>query len=111
MVVVGTFGVVLHAQPSRDRDFSTNRSFRDLSVLRFFRGEVSLYVTARGSAHEDAIHISIRRRHIGRHFVSYAAAHDMDDMDSGSGGGTGANGPDGAHMKMSDHMTRPRRAR
>jgi hypothetical protein len=38
--------------------------------------------------------------------VSYAAAHDMDDMDSGSeGGGTGAMGQMGAHMKMSDHMT------
>src|SRR5882757_4456892 len=38
--------------------------------------------------------------------VSYAAAHDMDDMDSGSNsGGTGAMGQMGAHMKMSDHMT------
>jgi hypothetical protein len=39
--------------------------------------------------------------------VSYAVAHDMDNMDSGSdsGGGTGAMGQMGAHMKMSDHMT------
>ena len=38
--------------------------------------------------------------------VSYAAPHDMDDMDSGSdSGGTGAMGQMGAHMKMSDHMT------
>src|ERR1700733_4102906 len=38
--------------------------------------------------------------------VSYAVAHDMDDMDSGSdSGGTGAMGQMGAHMKMSDHMT------
>src|SRR5882757_4153116 len=37
---------------------------------------------------------------------SYAVAHDMDDMDSGSdSGGTGAMGQMGAHMKMSDHMT------
>src|SRR3984957_18983351 len=38
--------------------------------------------------------------------ASYAVAHDMDNMDSGSdSGGTGAMGQMGAHMKMSDHMT------
>ena len=38
--------------------------------------------------------------------ASFALAHDMDDMDSGSGsGGNGAMGQMGAHMKMSDHMT------
>src|SRR5579862_3107727 len=38
--------------------------------------------------------------------VTYAVAHDMDDMDSGSdSGGTGAMGQMDSHMKMSDHMT------
>ena len=38
--------------------------------------------------------------------VSYALAHDMDNMDSGTdSGATGAMGQMGAHMKMSDHMT------
>jgi len=38
--------------------------------------------------------------------VSYALAHEMDNMDSGTdSGATGAMGQMGAHMKMSDHMT------
>ena len=37
--------------------------------------------------------------------VSNAVGHDMEAMDSDSGGGSGAMGQMGAHMKMSDHMT------
>jgi hypothetical protein len=40
--------------------------------------------------------------------ASYAVAHDMDSMDSDSGGAgseTGAMGQMGAHMKMGEHMT------